>query len=81
MLPDVKERIRHEKKERLWYERQLGRKLHQREDGSAGWKHGTTGASGEWVEYLGGRVEKESACGLKRTFGKIKWRGWEFRAS
>ena len=41
------------------------------EDGWAEWKHGTTGANGEWVEFLGGRVEKESVCGLKKTFGKI----------
>ena len=33
------------------------------------------------VEFLGGTVEKESVCRLKRTFGKFKWRGWEFRAS
>ena len=27
------------------------------------------------VEFLGGTVEKESVCWLKRTFGKVKWRG------
>lgn len=36
--------------------------------------------SGDWVKLLEGRVGKESGCRLKRTFGKIKWTGWEFRA-